>query len=171
MRRAAAIVAVTAAAALSGCASPSHHFRQLPIELRVIHVESSSANLPRELFTGPLPLSASSKAMIPGDPWSEAAKIIAQAVSDSFKWGFQSASFQSEHATQHKFISVDILSMRWGEPKEPMQSAQMWAEYRAFLGKLPQPIPMYKPNVEDFAKSMQALQGWSDMPTKEGASR
>lgn len=162
MRRAAAIVALTAATAIScGCSSFSPPFQQLPIELRVIHVESSRANIPVTQFTGPLPGQIEAK-MVPG--MMEAIAVIAQAVSDCFKWGFQSASSQARNANQHGFISVDVVSLRWGAAKEPIQSAQMWAMYSKFLDKLPTPIPMYKPNVEDFARSMQALQGWSDSP-------
>jgi len=161
-RKATVLVSIAVlTAVLSGCATPDRPFVQLPLELRVIHVESSRANIPVTQFTGPLPGQIEAK-MVPG--MMEAIAVIAQAVSDCFKWGFQSASSQARNANQHGFISVDVVSLRWGAAKEPIQSAQMWAMYSKFLDKLPTPIPMYKPNVEDFARSMQALQGWSDSP-------
>jgi hypothetical protein len=129
--------------------------------LRVIHVESSRANIPVTQFTGPLPGQVETKA-VPG--MMEAIAVIAQAVSDCFKWGFQSAASQARNANQHGFISVDVVSIRWGSPKEPEQSAQMWDLYSRFRDKLPTEIPMYHPNVEDFARAMQAFQGWRDEP-------
>jgi hypothetical protein len=155
------VSAVAIIAALAGCATPDRPYVQLPIELRVIHVESSRANIPVTQFTGPLPGQVETKA-IPG--MMEAIAVIAQAVSDCFKWGFQSAASQARNANQHGFISVDVVSIRWGSPKEPEQSAQMWDMYSKFLDKLPTEIPMYHPNVEDFARAMQAFQGWRDEP-------
>ena len=157
----AAVIASVAAAIISGCASPSRPYTQLPIELRIIHVESSRANIPVTQFTGPLPGQVETKTI---HGMMEAIAVIAQAVSDCFKWGFQSAASQARNANQHGFISVDVVSIRWGSPKEPVQSAQMWAMYSRFLDKLPTPIPMYRPNVEDFARAMQAFQGWRDEP-------
>ena len=163
-RRATVLVSIAVlTAALAGCATPDRPYVQLPLELRVIHVESSRANIPVTQFTGPLPGQAETKA-VPG--MMEAIAVIAQAVSNCFKWGFQSAASQARNANQHVFISVDVVSIRWGAPKEPEQSAQMWAMYSKFLDKLPTPIPMYHPNVEDFARAMQAFQGWSDEPGK-----
>jgi len=156
------LVAIIVVILASGCASPTHLYEQLPLELRVIHVESSRANLPREMFTGPMPPPAKAKA-IPG--MMEAIAVIAQAISNSFKYGFESASFQSEHAAQHGFIRVDIFSILWGEKTEPAQSAQMWAEYDKFLDKLPQSIPMYGPHPEDIRTRSQQFMGWSDKPS------
>ena len=156
-RKATVLVSIAVlTAVLSGCATPDRPFVQLPLELRVIHVESSRANIPVTQFTGPLPGQVETKA-VPG--MMEAIAVIAQAVSDCFKWGFQSAASQARNANQHGFISVDVVSIRWGSPKEPEQSAQMWDMYSKFLDKLPTPIPMYRPNVEDFARAMQAFQG------------
>ncbi len=159
--RKAAIIAVTSAT-LSGCASSSHPYEQLPCEIRVIHVESNRANYPLPLFTGERP-GVSEKAIIPGDPWSEAAKIIAQAVSDCFKWGFDAAKYQSRWAVQFGFISVDVVSIRWGQPKEIEQARMAWAANAAFMEHLPDTLPV---NSRELGRRMvgetQRLQGWSD---------
>ena len=108
-RKATVLVSIAVlTAVLSGCATPDRPFVQLPLELRVIHVESSRANIPVTQFTGPLPGQVETKA-VPG--MMEAIAVIAQAVSDCFKWGFQSAASQARNANQHGFISVDVNPM------------------------------------------------------------
>ena len=143
-----------------GCSTPNKVYKQLPLELRVIHVESSRANLPRELFTGPLPQTRQQRA-VPGT--MEAIAVIAKAISECFKWGFQSASYQSEHAVQHGFISVDIVSLRWGKPNEPIQSAQMWKVYDRFMDKMPTPLPMYQPELKSYMETIEQLQRFNDV--------
>ena len=46
----------------------------------------------------------------------------------------------------------------------------MWGGYLEYLKKLPSPVPVYSPRVEDYARAMQEMQGWSDKPKAKGGA-
>lgn len=156
-----AIIAVVTASILSGgCASSSHQFQQLPCEIRVIHVESNRANYPLPLFvdSGPELKEKIAPGMI------EAIAVIARAVSDCFKWGFDAAKYQSRWAIQFGFISVDIVQIRWGEQKEPVQAAMAWEANKVFMDEhLPMLHQAGVVTAEEMATatSCARLIGWS----------
>ena len=150
-------------AALAGCASPSHQFQPLPLRLDVFTVQNDRVHFPANVLTGPLP-GIEAKAVIPGDPWSEAAKVIAQAVSDCFKWAYHAGEVGARVECGWSSTTFRLVSIQWGEGYDLKRVELMWNAYLEYLKKLPQPVPMYQPNRADFERAMQAFQGWRDEP-------
>ena len=152
----------TLTATLAGCATPNRPYTQLPIRMDVFVVQNDRFHFPRTVLTGPLPNDITMKAAIPGDPWSEAAKVIAQAVSDCFKWGYDAGKHGASHEVGWSTTTYRLFGIQWGNSYDLERAKLMWEAHLRFLDKLPTPIPMYRPNVEDFARAMQAFQGWRD---------
>lgn len=161
--RASVIVASVATILSGGCASPSHQFWQLPLRFDVFIVQNDRVHFPSNVLTGPIP-GAEAKAVIPGDPWSEAAKVIAQAVSDCFKYGYHAGEVGARVECGWSTTTYRLLSIQWGQGYDLKRAELMWAAYSEYLKKLPTPMPMYSPKIKDYERAMRAMQGWSNEP-------
>jgi len=170
MRTPNAFIAIIAGATFaSGCASPSRPYRQLPLRLDVFVVQNDRVHFPSNVLTGPMP-GIEAKAALVGDPWSEAAKIIAQAVSDIFKHAYHAGEVGARVECGWSTTTFRLLSIQWGEGYDLKRAELMWGGYLEYLKKLPSPVPVYSPRVEDYARAMQEMQGWSDKPKAKGGA-
>jgi hypothetical protein len=144
----------------SGCASPT------PFEIRAFHFETNRANYPREIFTGPLPPIVT-KQGLPADPWTEAFKVISQAISDIVKHVMHAEEYKSSAAIRFGYFTWDMVLIRWGPYREVKQARAMWREHERFLSHWPPVINMPKP--EDIREASQRFVGLYDVHPPEPA--
>jgi hypothetical protein len=135
--------------------------RQFPLEIRVLHIESSRAHYPRDMFVAPN-WAVAGKSIVPADPWSEAIKVVAQALSDIFRWGFDSQKYRSDHEARVGFLSIDGIIARWGKDTETEKTRMMWREHERFLSHWPNPIEMNCGKYPEYVPSVTIQEAATD---------
>jgi hypothetical protein len=165
------VVAISIPFLFCSCSTPTHLFSPIPIRLDLFVVQNDRVHFPRTVLTGPLPGEPVTKAVIPGDPWSEAAKVIAQAVSDCFKYGYHAGEVGAVNEVGWSTTTYRLFGFQWGIGYDLERAKLMWNAYLEYLKKLPTPMPMYSPKVENYARDMQAWHGWAEKMESEGRAK